>query len=46
MGISLEELCGHTIKELESLLDCTLIQMPEETLQKFIDEIDGGKAEE
>lgn len=46
MGISLEELCGHTIKELESLLDCTLMKMPEETLQKFIDEIDGGKAEE
>ena len=46
MGISLEELCGYTIKELESLLDCTLMQMPEETLQKFIDEIDGGKAEE
>lgn len=46
MGISLEELCGHTIKELEGLLDCTLMQMPEETLQKFIDEIEGGKAEE
>lgn len=46
MGISLEELCGHTIKELEGLLDCTLMQMPDETLQKFIDEIEGGKAEE
>lgn len=46
MGISLEELCGHTIKELEGLLDSTLMQMPEETLQKFIDEIEGGKAEE
>ena len=46
MGISLEELCGHTIKELEGLLDCTLMQMPDETLQKFIDEIEGGKVEE
>lgn len=46
MGISLEELCGHTIKEIEGLLDCTLMQMPDETLQKFIDEIDGGKADE
>ena len=46
LGVSLEELCGHTIKELESLLDCTLIQMPEEILQKFVDEIEGRKVEE
>ena len=46
MGISLEELCGHTIKELESLVDSTLLQMPEETLQKFVDEIEGRKVEE
>lgn len=46
MGISLEELCGYTIKELESLLDSTLMQMSNETLQKFIDEIEGGKADE
>lgn len=46
LGISIEELCGHTIKELEGLIDCTLMQMPDETLQKFIDEIEGRKAEE
>ena len=46
MGISLEELCGHTIKELDGLVDSTLMQMPEETLQKFVDEIKGRKVEE
>ena len=46
LDIPLEKLCDYDKEQIETLVDSTLMQMPEDILMEFVKEINGGKAEE
>lgn len=44
LDIPLEKLCDYDKEQIETLVDSTLMQMPENILIEFVKEINGGKA--
>ena len=45
LDIPLEDLCGYTNEQLESMIDSTIEQMPDDLLHQFEIELMGGKRE-
>ena len=45
LDVPLEKLCGYDKEQLESLIDSTLMQMPDDILHEFELELMGGKVE-
>ena len=46
LDIPLEKLCDYDKEQIETLVDSTLMQMPEDILMEFVKKINGRKAEE
>lgn len=45
LDITPEDLCGYSKKQLRSMVDSTIEQMPEDLLRQFEIELEGGQRE-